>query len=170
MASYNKWTGLGRLGHDAEVRATRAGAEVMQFSMATDYTWRDSDNEIHHETEWHRIVFWARGAKKKHGKLRRYMVKGREVMVVGRIRTHEWEADGEKRYRKEIIAETVNLTGVRRDAGLDADEAGTEQPARPRRPRRNRRGARNEERRPERSTAPPEPPDPDLKDLDDFPI
>ena len=116
MSSMNKWIGLGRLGHDADVRSAPSGAQVMHFSMATDHTWRDSQGEIHHEAEWHKIVYWARGAKKTHAKLRQYMVKGREVMVLGRIRTHEWERDGEKVYRKEIIAETVNLTGGRRDS------------------------------------------------------
>ena len=116
MSSMNKWIGLGRLGHDADVRSAPSGAQVMHFSMATDQTWRDSQGEIHHETEWHKIVFWARGAKKTHAKLRQYMVKGREVLVIGRIRTHEWERDGEKVYRKEIIAEAVNLTGGRRDS------------------------------------------------------
>ena len=42
MGNMNKWVGLGRLGHDAEVRAAPSGAEVMHFSMATDHTWRDS--------------------------------------------------------------------------------------------------------------------------------
>lgn len=170
MSSMNKWIGLGRLGHDADVRSAPSGAEVMHFSMATDHTWRDSHGEIHPETEWHRIVYWARGAKKSHANLCRYMVKGPEVMVVGRIRTHEWERDGEKIYRKEIIAETVNLTGGRRDSAPDDDDDGTGGDRRNRRNRRRRRGGHGDGHRGERGTAPPEPPDPMDPDIEDIPI
>ena len=168
MSSMNKWMGLGRLGHDADVRAAPSGAEVMHFSMATDHTWRDSRGEIHHETEWHRIVYWARGAKRSHANLRPYMTKGREVLVEGRIRTHEWEREGEKLYRKEIIAETVNMTGGRRDSAppKDNDRPGEETRNKSRRSRRRR--GRGDDKARERGTSPPEPPDA-MTDLDDFP-
>ena len=140
----------------------------MHFSMATDHTWRDSHGGIHQETEWHRIVYWARGAKKSHAKLLPYMTKGREVMVEGRIRTHEWEREGEKLYRKEIIAETVNLTGGRRDSAPanDAERRGEESRNKSRRNRRRRGRSDNKPR--ERGTSPPEPPDA-LSDIDDIP-
>lgn len=73
-------------------------------------------------TEWHRIVYWARGRAKSHAKLRPYMRKGREVLVVGRIRTGEWDRDGEKVTRKEIIAESVDLTGGGHRAATPASE------------------------------------------------
>ena len=169
MSSMNKWIGLGRLGHDADVRSAPSGAEVMHFSMATDQTWRDSQGKIHHETEWHKIVFWARGAKKTHAKLRQYMVKGREVMVIGRIRTHEWERDGEKVYRKEIIAETVNLTGGRRDSAPITEAGPPQGDARNKNRRPRRRRGRGDDKRTERGTAPPEPPDA-MIDIDDVPF
>ena len=99
------------------------------------------------------------------------MVKGREVMVIGRIRTHEWERDGEKIYRKEIIAESVELTGGRRDTSPDnePEAAPASEQAQNRRGAR-RRGGRRGGRRPERGTAPPEPPDARVDDIDDLPI
>ena len=58
-------------------------------------------------------MYWAPGREHSHANLAPLMVKGREVLVVGRIQTREWDQDGEKRYRKEIIADRVTLTGAR---------------------------------------------------------
>ena len=128
MSTHNSWTGLGRLGRDADVRSTKSGREVMNFSMATSHVWRDAKGNRHEETEWHTIVFWARGEEKSHANLAPYMTKGKQVMVSGRIRTREWDdRNGERRSRKEIIAKDVILTGSPSQAArTDRDAAGAE--------------------------------------------
>ena len=128
MSTVNNWTGLGRLGRDADVRSTKRGREVMNFSMATNHVWRDAQGEIHEETEWHTIVFWAKGEERSHANLAPYMTKGKQVMVSGRIRTREWkDRNGERRYRKEIIADVVIMTGSRpTDASTEKHDSASE--------------------------------------------
>ena len=113
-------------------------------------------------------MYGARGRAKSHAKLRPYMRKGREVLVVGRIRTGEWDRDGEKVTRKEIIAESVDLTGGGHRAATPASEpsatAGDGQ-TQSRRSRR-RRGGRGSGRRSGRGTEPPTPPDAAADDVD----
>ena len=153
MSTHNSWTGLGRLGRDADVRSTKSGRDVMNFSMATSHIWRDADGNTHEETEWHTIVFWARGEERSHAKLSPYMTKGRQVMVTGRIRTREWEdRNGEHRYRKEIIAKDVILTRSPSHATrTEAEAVGAE--------------AHDRDRDASSEAPDPEPPDPD-RDMD----
>ena len=50
-----------------------------------------------------------------------YLAKGRQVYVEGRLQTRSWEGqDGQKRYRTEVIAETVRFLGGREGAGGEA--------------------------------------------------
>lgn len=69
------------------------------------------------------------------------MTKGKQVFVKGRIQRRESDKDGEKNYRKEIIADTVTMTGppagARREAPLRSDA--------PRRPSRAERLAQGNE-------------------------
>ena len=86
----------------------------MNFSMATNHAWRDNEGNIHEETEWHTVVYWACGEDGSHAKFAPLMTKGTQVLVTGRIRTRVWDdRNGEKRQRKEIIANDVILTGNR---------------------------------------------------------
>ena len=64
MASINKVLLLGNLGRDPELRSTPKGRQVLNFPMATSRRWKDREtDEVHNETDWHRIVVWGRQAE-----------------------------------------------------------------------------------------------------------
>src|SRR5690606_27478648 len=66
------------------------------------------------ETEWHRIVVWGKTAEH----CSRYLAKGRQVYVEGRLQTRSYDdKDGIKRYSTEIVAETVQFLGGRGEGG-----------------------------------------------------
>lgn len=110
MSSLNKVMLIGRLGKDPEVRHTQEGMPVATFSLATSEIWTDKSGNRQERTEWHNIVAWNKLADL----CRRYLTKGRQVYVEGRIRTREWDdREGNKRRTTEIIASQILFIGAR---------------------------------------------------------
>jgi single-strand DNA-binding protein len=116
MSSLNKVMLIGRLGKDPEIRYTQDGAPVASFSLATSEFWTDKSGTRQERTEWHNIVAWNKLADLS----KRYLAKGRQVYIEGRIRTREWDdRDGNKRRTTEIIANQMVLLGSRPE-GMEA--------------------------------------------------
>ena len=110
--SVNKVIVLGRLGQDPELKHTAGGAAVARLSVATDESWTDKQGQRQERTEWHRIVVWGKLAEN----CSRYLSKGRQVYLEGRLQTNSWEDDqGQKRYSTEIRAHVVQFLGSSRD-------------------------------------------------------
>lgn len=114
----NKIMILGNLTRDPEVRQTPTGQSVCTFDVATNRIWMSPAGEKNQKTEYHRIVAW--------GKLAdicgQYLSRGRLVFVEGRIETRSWQdkQSGEKKFRTEIVAESMQMgprTGDRSGAG-----------------------------------------------------
>ena len=104
--SVNKAILIGNLGRDPELRHTTAGQPVCEFSLATNEKWRDSQGQQHERTEWHRIIVWGKQGENA----ARFLTKGRQVYVEGRIQSREWEdKDGNKRTTTEIVAHSVQF-------------------------------------------------------------
>ena len=98
---------IGNLGRDPELRYTKSGQAVANFTLATTENWtRDGNRE--ERTEWHRVVAWGKTAEL----CTQYLTKGRTVYIEGQIRTREWEdKEGHKRQTTEIHAQTVQFLG-----------------------------------------------------------
>jgi single-strand DNA-binding protein len=114
MASVNKAIIIGNLGAKPELRYTASGQAVTTLSVATNEKWKNKDGEPQERTEWHRVNVWGRSAEN----CEKYLDKGRQVYIEGRIQTRSWEdQDGNKRYTTEIVAQTVQfLSGDGRGA------------------------------------------------------
>ena len=109
MAGINKAILIGNLGKDPEIRYTPNGLAVATFSLATTERVKDEDR-----TEWHNIVAFGRLAEI----CGEYLAKGRQIYVEGRIQTSSYDdRDGIKRYRTEIIVNTMQMLGQRAGAG-----------------------------------------------------
>jgi single-strand DNA-binding protein len=111
--SLNKAMIIGRLGQDPELRYTQSGMAMANLNVATNEVWNDKSGQRQERTEWHRVVVFNKQAETA----AKYLKKGRQVFVEGRIQTRDWEdRDGNKRYTTEIIATTVQF--------LDGGEGG----------------------------------------------
>ena len=120
MASLNKILLIGNLGRDPEIRYTQDGSPVANFSIATTDSYTDKGGVRQERTEWHNIVAWSRLAELA----KRYLVKGRQVYVEGRLRTREWtDRDGNKRKTTEVIASQMVLLGSRAESSGDSASA-----------------------------------------------
>lgn len=107
---------IGNLGRDPEIRYTQDGSPVATFSMATSENWTDRNGNRQERTEWHNIVAWGRLADL----CKRYLSKGRQAYVEGRVRTREWnDRDGNKRRTTEVIASQIVLLGSRMQTAMD---------------------------------------------------
>jgi single-strand DNA-binding protein len=105
----NKVILLGNLGADPELRYTANGQPVLHLRLATNESWLDKNKESQERTEWHTVVVWGpRGEA-----LSKILTKGSSVLVEGGLRTSSYDKDGIKRYKTEIVARDVFLTGRR---------------------------------------------------------
>lgn len=108
MASVNKVILIGNLGRDPEVRYTPGGSAVCNISLATTRNWKNKESgERQEETEWHRVVFYDRLAEIAG----EYLKKGKPVYIEGRLKTRQWEKDGQKQYSTEIVADQMQMLG-----------------------------------------------------------
>ncbi len=110
----NKVILIGNLGVDPETRFTQGGAPVTNFRLATSEQWRDrQSNEMRERTEWHSVVCFGRLAEIAG----EYLRKGSKVYIEGALRTSSWEADGQTRYKTEIIANEMQMLDSRGGSG-----------------------------------------------------
>jgi single-strand DNA-binding protein len=95
---------IGRLGQDPKISYTQSGNCVVNLSVATDESYKDSSGQKVERTEWHRIVVFGQAAEF----CANYLAKGRLVFVEGRIQTRKWQdQNGQDRYTTEIVAARV---------------------------------------------------------------
>ena len=106
MSDLNEVVISGRLTRDSELRHTPNGTPVTDVIIASNRIWsKDSDRQ--EETTFVDITIWGRQAES----LQEYLVKGRHVMVVGRLKLNKWETEeGNKRSKLTMVAEKINLT------------------------------------------------------------
>ncbi len=112
--SVNKAILVGNVGKDPEVRYFEKDVAVAHFTMATTERAITLANgtQVPERTEWHNIVAW-RGLATIAEK---YIRKGTQIYVEGKIQTRSYEKDGIKRYTTEINAESIQLLGKKPDA------------------------------------------------------
>ncbi len=110
MSSLNKIILIGNLGRDPEIRYTSDGMQVAAFSLATSENWTDKNGTRQERTDWHNITAWGKQADI----CKKYLTKGRQVYVEGRINYREFtDRDGNKRSRPEITVSQIVLLGSR---------------------------------------------------------
>lgn len=124
----NKVILIGNLGSDPEMRYFPDGSAVTNFSLATNRKWKDPQSgEPVQETTWFRVAVTGKQAEA----CAKYLVKGRQVYVEGRLKADRqtgapklWTADdGSVRATFEVQAFMVNFLGAKDDADGDGGAA-----------------------------------------------
>jgi single-strand DNA-binding protein len=101
----NKVFVIGNLTRDPELKALPSGMKVCSFSLATNRTFKDKEGQRKEQAEFHNIVVFGRVAELAN----QYLRKGSQALVEGRMQTRSWESEGQKKYRTEIVADTVQF-------------------------------------------------------------
>lgn len=106
----NKVQLIGNVGNVPEVKTLEGGKKVVNFSLATNEFYKNSDGEKVQNTQWHAIVAWGRIAEV----VAEYVEKGKEVAIEGKLNSRSYETkEGEKRYVTEVIADEILLLGIK---------------------------------------------------------
>src|SRR5437870_7161829 len=113
--SLNKVMLLGNLGKDPEVKYTPSGTPVAKLTLATNYRYKDKNEQWQDQTEWHNVVLWQRLAEIAG----EYLKKGSKVYIEGRLQTRSWEdkQTNQKKYMTEVVANDLVLLGGRGEGG-----------------------------------------------------
>jgi single-strand DNA-binding protein len=99
---------LGNLGADPELRMTNGGQAVLKLRLATSETYLDRNKVRQERTEWHSVVVWG----KRGEALAKILAKGSRIFVEGGLRTSSYDdKDGNKRYKTEVVANNIILSG-----------------------------------------------------------
>ena len=112
----NKVLLTGRLTRDPEMRALASGKHVTQFSVATnEYAGAGKER-----AEYHNIVTWDRLAEI----CGRYLGKGQQIALEGRIQTRTWDDEkGARHWKTEIVANSVEMLSGRKKKDYAAESA-----------------------------------------------
>ncbi len=119
----NRFTGIGNLGADPELKVTAGGQALLRLNVACSHSFVKKDsNERTEVTEWVRGTVFGKRAEG----LAKILKKGDRIFFEGRLHTSSYEKDGEKRYSTEINVDNVILAGGGKGKGgqSDADESG----------------------------------------------
>lgn len=106
MANLNKVMLIGRLTRDPETRHISSGNSVVSFGMAVNrtYTNRASGEKVE-ETTFVDVEAWGRTGET----IARFMQKGRQIFVEGRLKFDSWERDGQRRSKLSVVCENFQF-------------------------------------------------------------
>ena len=104
--SINRVVISGHLTRDPELRATASGASILGFGVAVNDRRKNAATG-----EWEDVpnfvdcaVFGTRAES-----LSRYLGKGAKVAIEGRLRWSQWERDGQRRSKIEVIVDDLEF-------------------------------------------------------------
>ncbi len=98
---------VGRVGNDLELKLTQKEAKYCRFSIAYNDVYKNAKKETIVNTHWFTAIAWGDLA----ARLVDRVSKGDEVMICGKLQTHEYTtSEGEKRNSTDILMDQFLLT------------------------------------------------------------
>lgn len=98
----NNVTLIGRLTRDMDLSYLSTGTAKGSLSLAVNENTKAGEH-----TSFFDVVLWGKTAES----LQRYLTKGKQIGVVGKIKQERWEKDGQNRSKVVIYAHVVQLLG-----------------------------------------------------------
>lgn len=110
MYALNRAQIIGHLTQDPEIRQTPTGQSVGDLNIVSKSTFVNASGQSQTGASYHNIVVW-RGLADICDK---YLKKGSQVYISGRIQTDDWEdQEGQKRYKTRVVADEMILLDPR---------------------------------------------------------
>ena len=120
MICLNRAQIIGHLTQDPDIRQTPAGVSVGDLNLMTKSKFLNLEGKMQVVTAFHNVVVWRGLADLA----QKYLRKGRQVYLAGRIQTESWEdQDGNKKYKTKIVAEDLILLDSKTPLAPINDEA-----------------------------------------------
>ena len=111
---YNKITLIGRLTRDIDLKYTTTGTAIATVSLASNRSVKKQDN-WETEVSYFDANIYGRMAEN----LKPYLIKGKIILIAGRLKQDRWEKDGQKFSRIKIEVEEVQLLGGKSSESLN---------------------------------------------------
>lgn len=116
----------GRLVRDPELKALPSGVSICNFSLATNHVYT-KDGERKESVEYHNVVLFGKQAENT----ARFLKKGSEALVEGRLQTRSWEKDGVKHYRTEVVGDSIQFGSKQSSQNDDEDDDSEDEAPKP---------------------------------------
>ena len=120
MANLNRVFMIGRLTRDPELRFLPNGTPKATLRLATSREYKSKDGEKQKDVCYVDIVVWSRQAEI----CKQYLAKGRQLFVEGRLEYQEWERDGVRKSKHQIVADRVQFLDRGDNTGEGAGSGG----------------------------------------------
>lgn len=99
---FNQVTLMGNLTKAPELRTTPAGQSVCNLSLAVNSKFGDNE-----KVDFFDCTAWGKAGEI----IEQYCSKGSTILVSGRLDQRQWEQDGQKRSKVEVVVENFNFIG-----------------------------------------------------------
>jgi single-strand DNA-binding protein len=91
------------------------------MTIATSECWTDkSTGEKQEKTEWHRCVSFGKQAEV----LGKYLVKGSQVYIEGKLQTRQYDKEGQAHYATEIVVQNFTFLGGGKQSNGGGQQSG----------------------------------------------
>ena len=112
MAAFNSVTLVGNLTRDPEQRGLQSGTAVANTTIAVNSRYQEKDSVLYID-----LIAYGKLAEI----FSKYTTKGSSVLINGRLTYRQWDQDGQKRSKHEIIVNSIQLLD-KRDTNMDDQE------------------------------------------------
>ncbi len=118
--SINRVVISGNLTRDPELRSTASGTSVLGFGVAVNDRRRNPQTG-----EWEdypNFVDCTMFGVRAEG-ISKYLTKGTKVAIEGKLRWSQWERDGQKRSKLEVIVDEIEFMTLRNNSSNESSSA-----------------------------------------------
>ena len=105
--AFNKVILMGNLTTDPELRTTPNGQNLASFTLAINRTWNNANGERQEETSFINCTAWGKTGET----ISKYVSKGRQLLVSGRLQQRTWQDKdtGKNRSAIDVIVEEFSF-------------------------------------------------------------
>jgi single-strand DNA-binding protein len=105
MKNINRVVVSGRLTRDSELLTTANGLNILNMSVAVNDSIKNANGEWEDKPNFFDVKMFGARAEK----LAQYLSKGTKVIIEGKLSWSQWEKDGQKRSKVEIIVDEIEF-------------------------------------------------------------
>jgi len=107
---YNRIILIGYLTREPELRYTPNGTPITNLRIAVNTKYKQGD-EIKDDVLFIDVVVIGKQAEV----CDRYLCKGKQILVEGKLQLKKWESDGQKKSKYEVIAQNIKFIGKKEE-------------------------------------------------------
>jgi single-strand DNA-binding protein len=113
----NKCCFIGNTGNNPDIKTGDFG-QVANLSLAISESYKNKAGEKVTTTEWIKLVFWGKIVDI----VEKYVKKGQQIYVEGKMKTRSYEKDGVKHYTTEVYVNELVLLGSKNEGSQKSEQ------------------------------------------------